>query len=153
MVKVPESLQPAPVPVSVQFPVIELLMSVPSRVSWFVPLVFAAPDWMVIWKVPVVWPPDVPVEVNAPVAVVPTAKHDDEVEKLRLLTVRALPLSASVDVKTKACCPFASVNVAVQVPLIVPPELLLPQPDHTITMKSMIATPKCFIESSMNNNI
>jgi hypothetical protein len=147
MVKVPEPVQPAPVPVSVQLPAIALLVNVPWRVSWFVPLVFPVPDWTVSWKVPVVTPPEVPVAVNAPVAVVPNAKHEDEVEKLRLVTFSPLPLCASVTVKARAWVPSPLVNVADQFPLIVLLELL-PQPDNAITIKSIIAMLKCFIESS-----
>ena len=48
MVKDPDPLQPAPVPVSVQLPVMELPVSVPTSVSSFVPLVFDVPDVIVI---------------------------------------------------------------------------------------------------------
>ena len=48
MVKVPDPVQPAPVPVRVQLPVIELLVSVPWSVRAFVPLLFDELDWIVI---------------------------------------------------------------------------------------------------------
>ena len=150
MVKVPDPLHPAPVPTSVQLPVMELLLSVPSSVSVLDPLVFPLPDAMVSWKVPVATPPEVPVAVNAPVAVVPRAKHEEEVVKLRLVTVSALPFCARVAVKARAWVPSELVNVAVQLPLIEPLELP-PQPDHAITIKSIIAMPKRFIESSTKN--
>src|SRR5580698_9862626 len=148
MVKVPDPVQPAPVPVSVQLPVIALLFKVPCSVSWLVPLVLPVPDWMVIWKVPVVTPPEVPVAVNAPVAVVPKAKHEDEVLKLRLVTVTTPPLDARVAVKARAWVPSALVSVADQLPLMELLLELLPQPETANRAKMIMAMPKCFIESS-----
>jgi hypothetical protein len=146
MVKVPDPLQPAPVPVKLQLPRIELLVSVPTSVSSLVPFVFPDPDEIVIWKLPVVTPPELPVSVKAPVAVVPNAKHEDEVVKLRLETVSAVPLSASVIVKARAGDPSGLVRVAVQFPLMLLLELL-PQPDHASAITNMIAMLKCFIGS------
>jgi hypothetical protein len=148
MVNVPDPEQPAPVPVSVQLPVIALLVRVPSRVSWLVPLVFDEPDWIVIWNVPVVIPPVVPVTVKLPVAVVPNAKHEDVVVKLRLVTFKPPPLCARVTVKARAGVPFELVSVAVQFPLMVLLLELFPQAANAITIKSMIAMLKCFTESS-----
>jgi hypothetical protein len=148
MVNDPDPLQPAPVPVSVQLPVIEPPVSVPTIVSSFVPLVFEDPDCTVSWKLPVVTPPEVPVTVKAPVAVVPKAKHDDEVVKLRLVTLSVVPLCARVKVKARAVDPSGLVRVAVQFPLMLLLVLELPQPDSTRAAESMSAIPKCFIESS-----
>ena len=48
MVKVPDPVQPSPVPFSVQLPVIELLVSVPTRVSSLAPFEFPELDWTAI---------------------------------------------------------------------------------------------------------
>ncbi len=144
MVNVPDPVQPPPVPLSVQLPEIEVLESVPASVSWFVPFVLPVPDWIVIWNVPVVTPPEVPARVKAPVAAAPVLKHDCEVVKLRLVTLTALPLSARVAVKPMSCVP---VSVAVQFPLIALLELF-PQAESAKAIKSMIAVPKCFMKSS-----
>jgi hypothetical protein len=48
IVKFPDPVQPDPVPVNAQVPVMLLLLSVPCSVSWFVPFVFDVPDWIVI---------------------------------------------------------------------------------------------------------
>jgi hypothetical protein len=146
MVKVPEPVQPAPVPVRLQLPRIELLVSVPTSVSSLDPFVFPDPDEIVISKLPVVTPPELPVTVKAPVAVVPNAKHEDEVVKLRLETVSAPAFCASVIVKARAGDPSGLVRVAVQFPLMVLLELP-PQPDQVSAMKNMIAMLKCFIGS------
>lgn len=137
-------MQPAPVPLSVQLPEIELLVRVPARFRVLVPFALEAPVWMVIWKVPVVTPPVVPARVKVPLAVAPASKHDCEVVKLRLVTLTALPLWVRVAVKLISCVP---VRVAVQLPLMVLLELF-PQAVSASAMKSMIAMLKGFIESS-----
>jgi len=148
MVKAPDPLQPAPVPVSVQLPVIEPPVNVPTIVSSFVPLVFEDPDCTVSWKLPVVTPPEVPVTVKAPVAVVPKAKHDDVVVKLRLVTLSVPLFPVRVTVKARAVDPSVLFSVAVQFPLMLLLPLELPQPDNASAIESMIAIPECFIKSS-----
>jgi hypothetical protein len=145
MVKVPDPVQPSPFPFNVQFPEIELLVSVPANTSVFDPLEFDAGDWIVIPKVPVVTPPVLPARVKVPVAVDPVSKHDCEVVKLRLVTLTMLPLWVSDTVKLRSCVP---VRVAVQFPLMVLLLELPPQADSASAIRNMIATPKCFIESS-----
>jgi hypothetical protein len=87
----------------------------------------------------------VPVAVNVPVAVVPVPKHDDEVVKLRLLTLTApLLFCESVAVKVKAVAPSVLVRVAVQLPFIVlfePP----PQAINIIATVHRIERMKCLI--------
>ena len=89
-------------------------------------------------------PPEVPARLNVPVEVDPVSKQDCEVVKLRLVTVTAVPLCVSVTVKLIFWVP---VSDAVQFPLI---ELfeLLPHPDNASARKSVVAMPKCFIQSS-----
>jgi hypothetical protein len=120
IVKFPDPPQPDPVPVNVQVPVMVLLLSVPCRVSWLIPLVFAVPDWIVIWNAPLATLLEVLVEVKVPLAVVPSAKQDEEVPKPRLVTVSVVLLlaSARVAVKVNAVEPSGLVRVAVQPPLI-----------------------------------
>jgi len=147
MVKVPDPVQPAPVPLSVQLPVIELLVSVPWSVSWFIPLEFDDPDWMDIWKLPVVTPPVLPVTVKVPDATAPESKQDWDVVKLRLVTVTVLPLWVRVTLKERSCVPL---SVADQFPLMVL-LLLLESPPQAVSasaIESKIAMPSCFTESS-----
>ena len=148
MVNAPDPLQPAPVPVSVQLPVIEVPVTVPTIESSFDPFGFDDPDCTVIRKLPVVTPPELPVTVKLPVAVVPKAKQDDEVVKLRLVMFNAVPLCASMTVKARAVDPSWLFSVAVQVPLMLPLLLELPHPAKASAAESMITMPNCFIKSS-----
>jgi hypothetical protein len=145
MVKFPLPVQPEPVPVKFHVPVTALLVSVPSNVSWLVPLAFDAPDCSVIWKFPVVTPLVVPVEVNEPVPVVPEAKHDDAVLKLMLLTVTApLLFEFRLTPNTKKVVPSVLVNVADQLPLIA----LLEPPPHPLSISAAMhatETKNCLI--------
>jgi hypothetical protein len=150
MVKFPDPEQPDPVPVKFHVPVMpvlpEPLVSVPCMVNWLVPFAFDAPDWIVIWNAPVVTPLVVPLAVNVPTAVVPEAKHEDEVVKLRFETVTAplLLLPERVAVKASAVAPSVLVSVAAQFPLIGVPDPP-PQPASIIAVTHKTGRKKCLM--------
>jgi hypothetical protein len=105
------------------------------------------PDWIVIWKVPLVTPCAVPVEVKSPVVVVPSAKHDDGATKLNLVMLTALPLCVSVAVKQRDVVPWGLARPASQFPwigsmLLEPPP---PQAKQASAREKTIAVPKRFI--------
>jgi hypothetical protein len=78
----------------------------------------------------VVTPLVVPLAVNVPDAVVPRAKHGDEVPKLKLVTLtELLLLCVSVTVKLKAVEPLL-VSVAVQLPFTT----LFEFPPHAVSI-------------------
>jgi hypothetical protein len=79
----------------------------------------------------VVTPLVVPLEAKVPVAVVPKAKHDDEVPKLRLVIVTAPALPCDiVMVKVNAVVLSGLTKVADQLPLTV----LLELPPQAVTI-------------------
>jgi hypothetical protein len=98
IVNVPEPVQPV-VPVSVQVPEIALPATTPLSTS-----VLPADPWdfIVIPKVPLVWPLKFPLKPNEPDSVSPDAKHAEFVVKLKLLMLNDPPLSPADNVVPKA---------------------------------------------------
>ena len=109
---------------------------------------FEEPDWIVMSKLPLVTPCVLSVRVKTPVAVVPAAKHDDGVIKLKFVTLTVLPLWASVAVKPKAVVPSGLRRNPFQFPLSGSVSLLElnPQASKASVMERIIAVPKYLIK-------
>jgi hypothetical protein len=89
-----------------------------------------------------------PLRTNDPLSVSPETKHDEFVEKLKLLTVSVpLLLFATKDVpKLNTVVLLVSVSVAFQFPLILPEfELLEPHPISVKHTASNTAMPSFFV--------
>jgi hypothetical protein len=89
-----------------------------------------------------------PLRTNDPLSVSPETKHDEFVEKLKLLTVSVpLLLFATKDVpKLNTVVLLVSVSVAFQLPLILEGfELLEPHPINVKHTASNAATPSFFV--------
>ena|SRR5581483_2678381 len=144
MVNEPEPVQPV-LPVSVQVPEIELPLSVPASVSVFPD---GDVDWIVIPKVPLVFPLKSPVTPNDPVSVAPLAKHGELVVKLKLVTLRVPSPLAFNDVPNwNIVLLLLPTSVALQVPLtLFAFELLEPHPIRVMPNNSSTAIPNCFIK-------
>jgi hypothetical protein len=135
IVKCPAPVQPE-LPVRFQFPVIELPVTVPLIVSVFPP---GDPDFTVIPNAPETLPLKFPPSVNEPVAVSPVTKHGEFVEKFRLVTLSDPFDVCVIEVLNDSVgLLFASIKVAVQLPLIFPELLLLvPQPTRSSPTANM----------------
>ena len=98
MVKVPDPVHPDCSPASVHVPEMELLFSVPCRLSVLFPVAPVAGLCMFSEKPPVTLPLKLPVRENAPVWVAPLAKQPLLVLKVRLVPVTLPSLLVVSDV-------------------------------------------------------
>ncbi len=127
ILKEPLPVHPEVAPERVHVPEITPFFTVPSRVRTF-PL--GLPDCSVNANDPVTFPSKFPLSTKEAVAVPPETKQGDEVVNERLTTVTSVPLLCRKEVaKVKTGELLVSLNVAVQLPLILPdPEPGLPPP-------------------------
>ena len=139
---VPFPVQPG-LPVSDQWPEMVFPLTVPDRVRLLPP---GDPEATFIPNCPATLPVKFPLSAKVPLSVSPLTKQAELLEKLKLLMLSVLfELSVIEVLNASTCVPWASVNDAVQFPLMLPHLLLLlPQPSR-VRAKPTRATAASFI--------